>query len=231
VRLRRVLAQDAVDRRLRLLHAAFGEERHPEQVRHRAVLARAPGQGREDLDHAGALPEAEAAVGEEEGGGDVVGLRRVEPLGLLRRVRDASRLGVGEREVAADRGVRGVEGERLLVLPDRVVVAPVLCVGGAEVGPEDRALSPEGEDLLVERRRSRSVAALVQGHRAGEERVRGRSGRLPADGVFGGSLGPRESGSAQHGGESQGGKPEHARAGPWRRPDEPIIVARCRLIG
>ena len=105
VGLGRAVAEDAIDRGLRLDGAALGEKRHAEQVRHRAIRRGAPGQRLQDLDHAGALAEAEEAVGEEQRRRLVLRLRREDLLRLGRGLRQAPGLVEGERQVAADRDV------------------------------------------------------------------------------------------------------------------------------
>ena len=226
VGLGRAVAQHAVDGGLRLGGAALGEERHAEQVRHRALRRGAARQRLQDLDRAGALAEAEAAVGEEERRRLVLRLRGEDLLRLVGRLGQAPGLVEGQGQVAADRHVAAVRGERPAVLHDRVVVAAEARVGRAEVRAEHGALGPEGEDPLVEGDRALKVAFLVEGDGAREEG--GGVGR----GVRRGDGRLRRSRGRRGGQETRGEPAERRRVMRSGAPGpDPIIGRRCRLVG
>ncbi|MFN8094664.1 MAG: hypothetical protein U0599_21020 [Vicinamibacteria bacterium] len=193
LRFRRVVAQHAVDRGLRVAHPPLRYEGHPEQVRHRAVLRRAAGERLQQVDDPLRLAQAEQAVGEEEARRLVLRLREGHRLGLAGRVLHAAGLVEGEGEVAADRDVGAVLLEGAPVLVDRVVVAAEGRVRRAEVRAQGRVVEAGGERLLVGRRRAGDVALLLQPHGLGEERGgigrgegRRRSGRLQEEEESGG---------------------------------------------
>ena len=224
----RAVAEHAIDRGLRLGGAALGEERHAEQVRHRALRRGAGRQRLQDLDHAGVLAEAEAAVGEEERRRLVLRLRREDLLRLGRRLRQAPGLVEGQGQVAPDRDVAAVRGERPVVLHDRVVVAAEARVGRPEVRAEHGAVGPEREDPLVEGHRALEVALLVKGDRAGEEgRGVGRRLRRGEDGRLRRSRG---GGSGEEREESQREKRVMRGGARERRAPSSIIGRRCRLV-
>ena len=174
LRLRRVaVAHQCLDELLALLHLPAPHERHPEEVRHGAVVGPLGGERPQQRLDGGRLAELQPAVGEEQGRPQVPGLLRVQRLELLRGPRQVRGLVVGEGEVVADAPVRGRHPESPSIRVDGLPVAAQRGEGRPEVRPALDARR-QGEALAVGGHGPLEVARLVQGDGASE-----RSARVP----------------------------------------------------
>ena len=179
VPLRRIFAaKKTIHEGLALLHPAVAEKRHPQHVERRPVLRIGVHDRPEQLHHPADLAESEPAVREQEGRSEVLRLRFVEDVELLRGPHDVLGLVVGERQVVADAPVAGRHCEGAPVRLDGLLVA----AEGGECGPEVGSgldARREGEALAVGGHGSFEVAGLVEGDGAGERAagvLRGRGG-------------------------------------------------------